>query len=104
MNAVIKDKANQQATAVAESNLPNLQATEEDRQKRIALGKALSNQEERQKLIAERLKECKSSPPLSKEERKRRGERLLETMRRASDEARENGLTDEILEELLKDI
>jgi hypothetical protein len=95
MNAVIKETINQQAPAVAESNLQNLQAIEDERQKRIAAGKALAKKG---------LEECKSSLPLTKEERKRRGNKLLETMRRVSDEARESGLTEEILEELLKDI
>ena len=41
---------------------------------------------------------------VSKEERERRRIKLENTMDKVSNEAREKGLTDEILEELLKDI
>lgn len=41
---------------------------------------------------------------VSREERERRRLKLEETMNRVSDAARAKGLTDEILEELLKDI
>jgi hypothetical protein len=71
----------------------------DEREKRVAAMKA-----EFSERIAQRIEESKTAKPLSKEERERRRLNMKAIAERATKEAREKGLTDEILEELLKDV
>ena len=91
MNAVISEKRK----VLDESKTPVSKLTEEDRQRRIVAAKALAER---------RIEECKLAPPPSKEERERRRLNFEAAAEIASREAKEKGLTEEILEELLKDI
>lgn len=91
MNAVVSEKIN--TTEEVKAAIPT--PTDDERQKRIAAMKAK---------YAERIAQRIEEGPLSKEERLRRGKKLMETMKQISEEARARGLTDEILEDLLKDI